>query len=113
MSLSVDGRKRRLAASPYAFLFRRFRRQVAPDGVSSAVLNHAGIAAVENVEVSGNPRWPNISAFVVLAPDTPDCDGVVRRAAESLHKELQACEVTLGYVDTSGRCRGVSIVTCP
>lgn len=109
MSFLVGIAKVRFAAALHAYVSRLFPRQVAPDRVNSALCKHPGIVAVENVEVSSGAARPSISAFVVVVADAPDSDSVVRSAAESLRKELQADEVTLCYIDGSGRRRGVLI----
>lgn len=109
MSFLFGGAKARLAAALHAYVSRLFQRQVAPDRVNSALCKYPGIAAVKDVEISRDAPRPSISAFVVVGADAPDGDSVVRSAAESLRKELQAHEVILCYIDGSGCRRGVLI----
>ena len=109
MSFLFGIAKVRFTAALNAYVSRLLPRQVAPDRVNSALCKHPGIAAVEDVEVSNGAPRPSISAFVVVDAEAPDSDSVVRSAAESLRKELQANEVILCYIDGSGRRRGVLI----
>lgn len=97
-----------LAAMLHGLVPRLSPRRVTPDRVNSALCKQPGIAAVEDIEVTAiSAAGARISAFVVLTADSPDPDGVVRCAAESLRRELRADEVILGYIDAAGHRRGV------
>ena len=62
------------------------------------------------LEVACNAPGRSISAFVVVAGDPRDSETVVRCAAESLRRELQANEVILSYIGGSGQRRGILII---
>ena len=111
MSRSLLGINRiGLAAMLHDLVFRLSPRRVTPDRVNSTLCKQSGIAAVEDIEVMTiSSAGARISAFVRLTADSPDPDGVVRCAAESLRKELRADEVILGYRDDLGRRRGVLV----
>lgn len=113
MSFLFGIAKVRFAAALHDYVSQLFPRQIATDRVNSVLCKHPGIVAVEDVEVLSGAARPSISAFVVVVANAPDGDSVLRSAAESLLKELQADEVTLCYIDGSGLRRGVLIAGSP